>query len=100
MKTLVWVEHEGGAVKDATLSAVTAAAKLGEVMDYHNFTLTQYYKVEAVDYQGQAARYFVRVGDQQLQVINMIDQHPFEEGSDVSVRFRPRDCAALPGAAS
>ena len=31
MKTLVWVEHDGGAVKDATLSAVTAAAKLGEV---------------------------------------------------------------------
>lgn len=30
-KTLVWVEHEGGAVKDATLSAVTAAGKLGEV---------------------------------------------------------------------
>ena len=31
MKTLVWVEHEGGAVKDATLPVVTAAAKLGEV---------------------------------------------------------------------
>jgi electron transfer flavoprotein alpha subunit len=31
MKTLVWVEHEGGELKDATLSAVTAAAKLGEV---------------------------------------------------------------------
>ncbi|MET4899025.1 electron transfer flavoprotein subunit alpha/FixB family protein, partial [Sphingomonadaceae bacterium jetA1] len=31
MKTLVWVEHDGGAVKDATLSTVTAAAKLGEV---------------------------------------------------------------------
>jgi electron transfer flavoprotein alpha subunit len=31
MKTLVWVEHEAGAVKDATLAAVTAAAKLGEV---------------------------------------------------------------------
>ena len=31
MKTLVWVEHENGAVKDATLSAVTAAAQLGEV---------------------------------------------------------------------
>ena len=31
MKTLVWVEHEGGALKDATLVAVTAAAKLGEV---------------------------------------------------------------------
>ena len=31
MKTLVWVEHDGSAVKDATLSAVTAAANLGDV---------------------------------------------------------------------
>jgi electron transfer flavoprotein alpha subunit len=31
MKTLVWVEHEGDAVKDATLAVVTAAAQLGEV---------------------------------------------------------------------
>ena len=31
MKTLVWVEHDGKAVRDATLSAVTAASKLGEV---------------------------------------------------------------------
>ncbi|MBB4152415.1 electron transfer flavoprotein alpha subunit [Sphingomonas jinjuensis] len=31
MKTLVWVEHDGTAVKDATLAAVTAASKLGEV---------------------------------------------------------------------
>ncbi|AUW59689.1 electron transfer flavoprotein subunit alpha [Sphingobium sp. SCG-1] len=31
MKTLVWVEHEAGALKDATLAVVTAAAKLGEV---------------------------------------------------------------------
>ncbi|WP_226638040.1 electron transfer flavoprotein subunit alpha/FixB family protein [Novosphingobium profundi] len=31
MKTLVWVEHDNAAVKDATLSTVTAAAKLGEV---------------------------------------------------------------------
>lgn len=31
MKTLVWVEHDNSAVKDATLSAVTAAAQLGEV---------------------------------------------------------------------
>nr|WP_239474645.1 electron transfer flavoprotein subunit alpha/FixB family protein [Sphingomonas sp. BT552] len=28
---MVWVEHDGSAVKDATLSAVTAASKLGEV---------------------------------------------------------------------
>ncbi|HEX8383592.1 MAG TPA: FAD-binding protein [Sphingomonas sp.] len=31
MKTLVWVEHDGTSVKDATLAAVTAAGKLGEV---------------------------------------------------------------------
>jgi electron transfer flavoprotein alpha subunit len=31
MKTLVWVEHDNATVKDATLSVVTAAAKLGEV---------------------------------------------------------------------
>ena len=31
MKTLVWVEHDGTAVKDATLSAITAASQLGEV---------------------------------------------------------------------
>jgi electron transfer flavoprotein alpha subunit len=31
MKTLVWVEHDGASVKDATLATVTAAAKLGEV---------------------------------------------------------------------
>ncbi|HXH00065.1 MAG TPA: electron transfer flavoprotein subunit alpha/FixB family protein [Sphingomicrobium sp.] len=31
MKTLVLVEHDGGAIKDATLATVTAAAQLGEV---------------------------------------------------------------------
>jgi electron transfer flavoprotein alpha subunit len=31
VKTLVWVEHDGTTVKDATLSTVAAAAKLGEV---------------------------------------------------------------------
>jgi len=31
MKTLVWAEHDGSVVKDATYAAVTAAAKLGEV---------------------------------------------------------------------
>ncbi|QIK78566.1 electron transfer flavoprotein subunit alpha/FixB family protein [Sphingomonas piscis] len=31
MKCLVLVEHEGGQLKDATLAAVTAAARLGEV---------------------------------------------------------------------
>ena len=31
MKTLVLVEHDGGAIKDATLATVAAAAQLGEV---------------------------------------------------------------------
>ena len=52
--------------------------------------------VETVDYQGQAVRYFVRAGDRQLQAINMIDERPFAEGAPVSLRLRPRDCAALP----
>jgi electron transfer flavoprotein alpha subunit len=31
MKTLVWIEHEAGAIRDATLSTITAAARLGDV---------------------------------------------------------------------
>ena len=31
MKTLIWVEHDNGTVKDATLAVVSAAAQLGEV---------------------------------------------------------------------
>ena len=31
MKTLVWVEHEEGKLKDASLSTITAASRLGEV---------------------------------------------------------------------
>ena len=51
--------------------------------------------VEAVDYQGQLARYFVRVGDVQLQVINMIEGHPFAQGAEVSVVLKPADCSVL-----
>ena len=54
-------------------------------------------RVETVDYQGVAVRYFLRVGDTQLQAINMIDGHPFEEGAAVAVTLRAQDCAALPG---
>jgi len=32
MSVLIWVEHEGGAVKDATLAVVTAAGKLSDVV--------------------------------------------------------------------
>ncbi len=52
--------------------------------------------VETVDYQGQAARYFIRLGDLQLQAINMIDTHPHAEGSKVTASFRPSDCTVLP----
>lgn len=52
--------------------------------------------VENVDYQGQSARYFLRVGDHQMQAINMIEDHPFATGAKVVLQFRTRDCAALP----
>lgn len=52
--------------------------------------------VEAVDYQGQLARYFVRVGDTQLQAMNMIDGTPFAEGETVALSLNPDACAALP----
>ena len=51
--------------------------------------------VETVDYQGQTVRYFVRLGERQMQAINMIDERPFAEGEAVLAAFRPRDCAAL-----
>ena len=52
--------------------------------------------VETVDYQGQVARYFVRVGNEQLQVIEMIDEHPFVAGTNVTAYVQPSDCAVLP----
>ena len=55
--------------------------------------------VETVDYQGQTVRYFLRLGDRQLQALNMIDEKPFEEGAQVEIGFRPKDCSALPGEA-
>ncbi|MAC80531.1 MAG: polyamine ABC transporter ATP-binding protein [Rhodobacteraceae bacterium] len=54
--------------------------------------------VETVDYQGQTVRYFLRVGDRQLQAINLIDERPFAQGATVTAAFRAKDCAALPGA--
>lgn len=52
--------------------------------------------VENVDYQGQSARYFVRAGEHQMQAVNMIEDHPFAAGAKVALRFRAKDCAALP----
>ncbi len=55
--------------------------------------------VEAVDYQGQIARYFIRVGDTQLQALNMIEDRPYTIGADVSVVLKTADCAVLPNQA-
>jgi putative spermidine/putrescine transport system ATP-binding protein/spermidine/putrescine transport system ATP-binding protein len=52
--------------------------------------------VRAVDYQGQIARYFVHVGDQELQIMNMIDGRPFSAGDAVNVSIDPKDCSVLP----
>lgn len=52
--------------------------------------------VTAVDYQGQLARYFVQIGDTQLQAINMITGRPFKAGDTVNVQLAPQECSALP----
>ena len=52
-------------------------------------------RIDAVDYQGQAARYFVTVGSHSLQAINPIDSRPFAEGAEVSVAVRARDIVLL-----
>lgn len=52
--------------------------------------------VENVDYQGQLARYFLRIGETRLQAINMIDAAPFLAGQTVSLTLNPNACSALP----
>ncbi len=52
--------------------------------------------IEAVDYQGQLARYFVQSGGVKLQVMAMIDGKPFAMGAEVAVEINPDDCVALP----
>ena len=51
-------------------------------------------RVEAVDYQGQLARYFLRMGDTQLTVMNMIDGKPFAAGETVSLDLNPDNANA------
>jgi putative spermidine/putrescine transport system ATP-binding protein/spermidine/putrescine transport system ATP-binding protein len=51
--------------------------------------------VTAVDYQGQAARYFLDAGPLKLQAINPIDRRPFDEGQPVKLRIRAQDVVLL-----
>jgi putative spermidine/putrescine transport system ATP-binding protein len=53
-------------------------------------------EVTAVDYQGQAARYFVEVAGRTLQALNPIEDRPFRRGDRVSAVIRGRDCALVP----
>lgn len=53
-------------------------------------------EVTAVDYQGQAARYFVSVAGHALQAINPIETHPYRQGDKVRAVIRGRDCALVP----
>ena len=52
--------------------------------------------IEAVDYQGQVARYFVNAGGVRLQVIDMMEDRPFSRGAEVAVHLRPEHCTVLP----
>lgn len=52
-------------------------------------------RVSAIDYQGQAARYFVTAAGLSLQAINPIDRRPFAEGANVQLRVRGEDCVLL-----
>ncbi|WP_370402712.1 ABC transporter ATP-binding protein [Sulfitobacter sp. JB4-11] len=54
--------------------------------------------VDAVDYQGQLARYFLSIDGTQLQAMNMIDGAPFGVGETVSLQLNPDACCALPRA--
>ena len=42
-------------------------------------------------------RYFVRVGQLQLQAVNMIDGTPLNVGDEISIHFRHSDCVVLSG---
>ncbi|OJF91651.1 ABC transporter ATP-binding protein [Pararhizobium antarcticum] len=57
-------------------------------------------EITAVDYQGQAARYFVSVCGHQMQAINPIETHPYRQGDKVRAVIRGRDCALVPFEAS
>ena len=52
-------------------------------------------EVTTVDYQGQAARYFVTVRGQSMQALNPIEERPHRRGAMVQAVVRGRDCALV-----
>ncbi len=53
-------------------------------------------EITAVDYQGQAARYFVSATGVDLQAINPIESRPYRLADKVRAVIRGRDCALVP----
>ena len=52
-------------------------------------------EVTAVDYQGQAARYFVSINGRSMQALNPIEQSPHRCGEKVQAVVRGRDCSLV-----
>ncbi len=94
----ILAEADGTAPADgSSVRLVVRAEKLRlsleATSDANNTSLTG--RIDAVDYQGQSARYFVTVGGHSLQVINPIDRRPFAEGAEVAVQVRASDIVLL-----
>jgi len=90
-------EGSGGARNGESVRLIVRAEKLrlSSVLEDDAGATSLPGRVETVDYQGQAARYFVAVGPHSLQVINPIDRQPFAEGAEVAVQVRARDIVLL-----
>jgi len=52
--------------------------------------------IETVDYQGHVVRYFIRVNEQKLQAVEMIDVAPYNQGEKVTVHVQPKNFTVLP----
>lgn len=93
------VERSRGLTKGTRANVVVRAEKLllrGEAAGAPEDAVSLPAAVTAVDYQGQAARYFVDVAGRSLQAVNPIDTRPFRQGDRVNAVIRGRDCALVP----
>lgn len=96
---LVPASRSRGIGEGAAANIVMRAEKLflgAEDETPHADALSLPGKVTAVDYQGQAARYFVEVAGRTLQALNPIEDRPFRRGDKVRAMIRGRDCALVP----
>ena len=65
----------------------TFAAKLKEVMDVHNFTLTQYYKAEAVDYHKTLADALAIADTLKAMVVDVTDELDKANDAGLQIMF-------------